>query len=108
MNDERVGEAVQRPAKYEVDVWIVSPAAMRRALADIERAEGNGFMFCEVVLRPEYPVGRSLHQRVLVYDGLSERAHPTDGNLNWGRGQNVTRDNEFRDGKLVRKKGPPK
>jgi len=35
------------------------------------------------------------------YDSMIEKAHPTDGNLNWGRFQGVTKRNKFKNGKLV-------
>jgi len=40
----------------------------------------------------------------MKYDELCERGHPTDANLNWGRGQQVTRDNKLVGGKLVKLK----
>lgn len=71
---------------------------LRKALKDIEEAEKNGFMFCEAVFdltqeNDTWTIG--------TYKDLMEKAHPTDGGLNWGRGQDVTKKNRFIDGKVV-------
>lgn len=71
---------------------------LRRALKDIETAEAHGFMFCEAIFDPCSINGAFVN---LEYSDLCERAHPTDGNLNWGRFQGVVRRNKFEDGKLV-------
>jgi hypothetical protein len=65
------------------------------ARADLTRAESRGFLYCEAVFIDSGPDGDWL------YDGLLEKAHPTNGSLNWGRGQNVVGRNFFRDGELV-------
>lgn len=67
-----------------------APDQIAAAHAALERAESRGFLYCQAV----FIDGR--------YDGLHEKAHPTDGRLDWGRGQNVTERNFFRDGVLVR------
>jgi hypothetical protein len=63
---------------------------LAKGIADVERAESRGFMGCEGV----FVSG--------TYDGLHERATPNEERWDWGRGQDVTRRNYFRDGQLVR------
>jgi len=74
---------------------------LRKALADIEAAEENGFHHCIAVVRL-VSAGRNLTENKLEYSDLLEKAHPTAGKLNWGRYQGVTEANRFVDGKLVR------
>jgi len=76
-----------------------SAAELRKALAEIEVAEANGFEHCEAVFE-----GTSLDMAFVnvAYSDLCEKAHPSDPALNWGRRQNVTKRNKFVDGKLVR------
>lgn len=69
-------------------------AELRKALADIEQAEANGFMHCEAVFYVA-SAGRCLDQCKLAYSDLSERGHPTDARYNWGRFQGVTRHNRW-------------
>lgn len=72
---------------------------LRRALAEIEAAEAHGFLHCEAVLRVERADDAgNLH---LAYSDLWEKAHPTDGRLNWGRHQGVTRRHRFNGTTLV-------
>ena len=78
----------------------ITPDELRKALTDIEQAEANGFMHCLSVFRVS-SAGRMLDQCRMEYDSLIEKAHPTDGNLNWGRFQSVTRRNKFKGGKLI-------
>ena len=73
---------------------------LRKALADIEAAEKNGFMHCLAVFNIT-SAGQNIDQCRASYSDLSERAHPTDPSLNWGRFQSVTTRNKFKDGKLV-------
>ncbi len=73
---------------------------LRKALADIEAAEANGFMHCLAVFSLT-SAGPMLDQCRAEYSDLSERAHPTDPRLNWGRFQGVTRRHRFVDGKLA-------
>lgn len=65
---------------------------LRRALADIEAAERNGFMHCEAVVEAESAIGGTI---LLRYSDLWEKAHPTDGSLNWGRFQGVSARHRF-------------
>lgn len=74
-------------------------ASLRKALADIERAEANGFQHCLAVFRLTQ-AGPSLSDVRAEYTDLVERGHPTDARLNWGRFQGVTRKNVLVDGKL--------
>lgn len=78
----------------------IDATELRKALADIEAAEKNGFMHCLAVLRLS-SAGYNLDQCRVQYDSMIEKAHPTDGNLNWGRFQGVTKRNKFKNGKLV-------
>ena len=74
---------------------------LRKALKDIEKAEANGFMYCQAVFHLT-SYGRSIDKCVIEYDDLWEKAHSTNGSLDWGRGQRVTERNKFVDGKLIR------
>ena len=71
---------------------------LKKALKDIELAEKHGFMFCEAVfdLKQE-----DTSWEVGTYSDLIEKAHPTDGSLNWGRGQSVSKRNYFKNGKVI-------
>ena len=80
--------------------FCITAEQLRKALADIEGAEANGFMHCLAVFRIT-SAGYHLGDCRATYSDLSERAHPTDGNLSWGRFQAVTKRNKFIDGKLV-------
>ena len=71
---------------------------LRKALKDIEAAEKNGFMYCEAVFDANY---RNDTWIEATYSDMWEKAHPTDGSLNWGRNQDVTKRNTFKDGKLI-------
>ena len=69
------------------------------ALDAINAAETRGFMHCIAVMH--VPCGKhsparrgrgyNLGEIRATYSDLWERAHPTDGNLDWGRHQNVSR-----------------
>jgi len=76
----------------------INAQELRKALAEIEKAEANGFMFCEAVFN-----GDSIRQAFVVasYSDFMEKAHPTDERLNWGRGQRITRRFKFNGGKLI-------
>ena len=81
--------------------FVINATQLRKALLDIENAEKNGFMYCEAVFEM-VQVGRSISNNKAEYLDLFEKAHPTDGSLNWGRFQGVTKRNKFIDGKLVK------
>lgn len=68
----------------------LADAERDKALADLSRAESRGFLGCDAV----FVDGK--------YDGLHERAVRDNGRADWGRGQDVTRRNFWRDGALVR------
>ncbi len=72
---------------------------LRKALAEIEAAEKNGFEYCEAVFN-----GKSFDMAFvnIEYSDLIERAHPSDSRLNWGRRQGVTKQHKFIDGELIR------
>lgn len=80
--------------------FCIDATELRKALADIERAEANGFNYCLATFRLT-SAGWSLSECRASFDDLIERAHPTDGNLCWGRCQGVTRNHRFVNGKLV-------
>ena len=84
--------------------FCISGEQLRKALKEIKRAENNGFDYCLAVFEI-VGAGRMLDDNLAEYDDLIEKAHPTDGCLDWGRGQNVTVYNKFIDGKLKRIKG---
>ena len=73
---------------------------LRSALADIEKAEKNGFDHCLAVLKIT-SVGHMLDDNRLEYLDMIEKAHPTDGSLDWGRFQGVTKRNRFENGRVV-------
>lgn len=81
--------------------FVINGEQLRKALLDIENAEKNGFMYCEAVFKIAQ-AGRSISDNKAEYSDLFEKAHPTDGSLNWGRLQGVTKRNKFIDGKLVK------
>ncbi len=72
---------------------------LRKALAEIEKAEKSGFMFCEAVF--DVREAENDHWLTGNYLELLEKAHPTEESLNWGRGQDVTKRNIFKDGRVV-------
>ena len=78
---------------------VANAKELRKALKDIEKAEANGFMHCQAVFHLK-TYGQSIDKCVIEYDDLYEKAHPTNGSLNWGRGQRVTERNTFEKGKL--------
>ena len=80
--------------------FCIGADALRKALAEIEQAEANGFMHCLAVFRMA-SAGPSLDQCRAEYSDLSERGSPRDPSLNWGRFQAVTKRNKLIDGKLV-------
>jgi hypothetical protein len=79
--------------------FCIGADALRKALAEIEAAEANGFMHCMAVFRLT-SAGQRLDDCRAEYSDLSERAHPTNPALNWGRFQGVTRNNRFENGRL--------
>lgn len=81
--------------------FCITAEQLRKALADIERAEKRGFQYCLAVFRMS-SAGWSVSDNLAEYSDMLERAHPTDGALNWGRFQGVTRGFRFRGGKLVK------
>lgn len=78
----------------------IDAVQLRKALEDIEKAEANGFNYCLAVLK-FVSAGPMLDQNRVEYSDMLEKAHPTDGNLDWGRFQCVSRRNKFVDGRLV-------
>ena len=81
--------------------FVINAEQLRKALKDIEAAETNGFMYCEAVFQITQ-AGKSLSDCKAEYSDLCEKAHPTNGNFDWGRFQGVSRRNKFVDGKLVK------
>ncbi len=82
----------------------INAEELRKALKDIEAAEANGFHYCLAVFKMT-SVGPRISDCLASYSDMIEKAHPTDGNLAWGRFQSVSKNNKFRKGKLVRIKG---
>lgn len=80
--------------------FCIAASELRKALAEIERAEKNGFFHCLGVFRFSQ-AGQMIDQNRAVYSDLLEKAHPKDGSLDWGRFQGVTKRNKFVDGKLI-------
>ena len=80
--------------------FCISGDQLRKALSDISTAEANGFHFCLGVFTL-VSAGRMIDSNRAEYSDIIEKAHPTDGNFDWGRFQGVTRRNKFINGKLV-------
>lgn len=73
---------------------------LRRALHDIESAEDSGFNYCLAVFELTQK-GTPLYNCQASYSDLLERAHPTNGHMNWGRFQGMAKICKFVDGQLV-------
>jgi hypothetical protein len=80
--------------------FCIDAEQLRKALAEIEAADKNGFKHCLAVFYME-SAGRMIDQNRAAYSDLVERAHPTDPAFNWGRFQAVSRYNQFINGELV-------
>lgn len=80
--------------------FCIDATQLRKALAEIEAAEANGFMHCLAVFRMA-SAGHMLDDNRAEYSDLIEKADPTNGHLDWGRFQSVTKRNRFVDGYLV-------
>lgn len=79
----------------------VTGEELRKALKQIEQAESQGFEHCLSIFTITQ-AGRCVSDCRAEHEGLILRAHPTDGNLNWGRITNqFLGDYNFIDGKLV-------
>ena len=76
----------------------ITEKELKKALKEINRAKKNGFHYCEGVFRG-FDFDGALVK--LVYSDLFEKAHPTDGRYNWGRGQFVTNYHTFQNGELI-------
>jgi len=76
----------------------ITEKELKKALKQINRAKKNGFHYCEGVFRG-YAFDGGLVK--LVYSDLFEKAHPTDGNYNYGRGQSVSKYYTFQNGQLI-------
>ena len=89
-------------------MWLftIEKEELLKALADIDEAEKNGFMFCTPCFEIS-EMGFSLSDYKAKYSDLIEKAHPTNGNFNWGRHQDVSKHNIFIDGELFKKDTPP-
>lgn len=84
--------------------FCIDATELRKALAEIEAAEKNGFNHCLAVLEIS-SAGPMLSDCRASYSDLIERAHPTNPSLNWGRFQGVSRRHRFEDGKIVKISG---
>jgi len=87
--------------RKETDVeFCIDAEQLRKAIEEIEAAEENGFDYCLAVFRIT-TVGGRLDNCRARYSDLIERAHPTDGRLDWGRLQGVSKRFKFSEGKLI-------
>lgn len=80
--------------------FCIDGAQLRKALAEIESAEKNGFDHCLAVFSMT-AVGETISDVRASYSDLLERGHPTDARLNWGRFQLVSKRNKLIGGELV-------
>jgi len=80
--------------------FCINAEQLRNALAEIELAEERGFDHCLAVFQMS-SAGPNISDCRARYSDLIERAHPTDGKLDWGRFQSVTKRHRFIDGALV-------
>jgi hypothetical protein len=80
--------------------FCIDAEQLRKALADIEVAEKNGFKYCLAVFRLT-SCGYMIDDNRATYSDMIEKADPTNGNLCWGRFQSVTKNNKFKNGKLI-------
>ena len=80
--------------------FCITADELRKAIAEIEAAEKNGFVHCLGVFRFSQS-GFMLSDNRAVYSDLLERAHPTNGAFDWGRFQSVSKRHTFRDGRLI-------
>lgn len=80
--------------------FCIDAAQLRKALAEIEAAEKNGFKYCLAVFRMA-EVGRMLSSCRAEYSDMIERASE-DAKYDWGRFQGVSRTHKFKGGRLVR------
>lgn len=79
--------------------FCISPDELRKALKEIETAEKNGFNYCLSIFR-FVSAGSMIDENLAEYTDMIEKAHPTDGRFDWGRGQGVTKRNKYVGGKL--------
>lgn len=84
--------------------FCINGEELKKALAEIEQAEKNGFKYCLAIFRL-ISAGQMLDSCRAKYSDLLEKAHPTDGNLDWGRFQGVSKRYKFKNGKLLKIKG---
>ena len=84
----------------------INAQQLRAALAEIEAAEKNGFMHCLAVFKMA-SAGPMISDCTANYSDLLERAHPTRGDMDWGRFRGVSRRNKFstKTGKLTPLRG---
>lgn len=80
--------------------FCISADELRKALKDIESAEKNGFFYCLPVFT-FISAGRMIDKNLAEYSDMIAKAHPTDGNFDWGRFSGVTESNIYRNGKLI-------
>jgi hypothetical protein len=89
--------------------FCINAKELRKALAEIATAEDNGFKYCLAVFDIDDDVCNEfmLDNRLLTYSDLTEKAHPIDKRLDWGRHQNVSKrckfvkDRKFPKGRLI-------
>lgn len=80
--------------------FCIGATELRKALAEIEVAESNGFNHCLAVFDMAQ-VGRMLTSCLAEYSDLSVRGDATDASLDWGRFSSVHRTHKLKRRKLV-------
>lgn len=78
----------------------ITAEQLRKALVELEAAEKNGFHHCLAVFDVRAS-GSLLSNCRATYSDLWERAHPTNGNMDWGRFQGVSKSHRFAEGILT-------
>lgn len=78
----------------------ITPEELRKALAEVEIAESNGFSYSSVVLKLD-AYGNNIGDCRMKYVDLCLKAHPTDRHFDYGRSCNAHRTTKFENGKLL-------
>lgn len=77
--------------------FILNKEQLTKALTALERAEKHGFTHSLACFKVD-SLTKDKHI-ALEYDSMWDKAHPTDGNLDWGR-QKVSENYKLINGKL--------
>lgn len=84
-------------------MFFIDLSQAKKVVADLEAASERGFIYSLAVLEP-VSIDKSLGGHIILgypRTDLWDRAHPTDGNLDWGR-QGASSNCRVLGGKLVR------